>query len=123
MAFTMREVEMAPGSLTIGGKRFVVLPEREYERLTGISVAEPISPPWPKPDAEGNVPAIAYARISLARKLIAARKRAGWSQAELARQGGVRTETVNRIELGKNTPDEKTFAKLGKALKRVGVSL
>jgi len=114
---------MALGTLTIGGKRFVVLPEKEYERIVGIAVGEAGLPPLPEPDADGNVPAIAYARISLARKLIAARRRAGWSQAELARRGGVRTETVNRIELGKNTPDEKTFAKLGKALKDAGVSI
>jgi DNA-binding XRE family transcriptional regulator len=117
------EAKIAPGTLTIGRKRFVVLPVKEYERLSEMSGGEAGIPPLPPPDADGNVPAIAYARVSLARKLIGARRRAGWSQAELAGKGGVRTETVNRIELGKNTPDEKTFAKLSKALKRVGVSI
>ena len=114
---------MPPGTLTIGGRRFVVLPEKEYKRLSGTAVGESGLPRLPEPDKEGNVPAIAYARISLARKLITARRRAGWSQAELARRAKVRTETVNRIELGKNTPDERTFAKLGKALKLNGVSI
>jgi transcriptional regulator with XRE-family HTH domain len=74
-------------------------------------------------DSANNVPAIAYARASLARKLITARTRAGWSQAELARRSGVRPETINRIERGKNTPDERTFAKLAKALTKVGVKM
>ena len=72
-------------------------------------------------DADGHVPAIAYARISLSRKVVAGRKRAGWSQAELARRSGIRLETVNRIENGKNTPDEKTLTKIAKALKVVDV--
>ena len=66
-------------------------------------------PPLPRPDAEGNVPAVEYARASLARKIIQARRAAGWSQAELARRAGVRPETLNRIERGRNTPDTATI--------------
>ena len=109
---------MTVGTLTIRGKRFVVVPEEDYRRLTGTRLPE-----LPEPDEAGNVPAIAYARASLARKLIAGRSKAGWSQAELARRAGVRPETVNRIEHGRNTPDEKTFAKLARALAKAGVSV
>jgi DNA-binding XRE family transcriptional regulator len=109
---------MTIGTLTIRGKRFIVVPEEDYRRLTGGRLPE-----LPEPDEMGNVPAIAYARASLARKLIAGRDKAGWSQAELARRAGVRPETVNRIEHGKNTPDEKTFAKLVNALKKAGVNI
>jgi DNA-binding XRE family transcriptional regulator len=111
---------MTVGTLTIRGKRFVVVPEEEYARLSGGARG---LPPLPEPDADGNVPAIAYARASLARKLVGGRHQAGWSQAELARRAVVRPETVNRIERGKNTPDEKTFAKLTKALKKAGVRI
>ena len=117
------QINMTVGTLTIRGKRFVVLPEAEYERLSGEKLGGAPLPPLPRPDAGGNVPAIAYARASLARKLIAGRTRAGWSQAELARRAGVRPETVNRIERAKNTPDESTFAKLAKALGKGGVQI
>ncbi len=114
---------MTYGTLTIRGKRFVVVPEAEYQRLTGTGAKNAALPVLPRPDAQGNVSAIAFARASLARKLIAGREKAGWSQAEMARRAGVRAETVNRIERGKNTPDERTFAKLAGALKKAGVAI
>ena len=73
-------------------------------------------PELPKPDAEGNYPAVAYARVSLARKIIKARHQAGWTQADLARRAGIRPETLNRIEKGKTTPEVSTIAKIERAL-------
>jgi len=70
----------------------------------------------PKPDANGNVPALEYARASLARKLIVERRTRGWSQAELARRAGVRLETINRLEEAKHTADPATAKKIQKAL-------
>ena len=107
-------------TLTLGRKRFVVIPETEYKRLTRNgsrgSGNEAGLPPLPSADADGNVPAVEYARASLARKIIKARKAAGLSQAELARRAGVRPETLNRIERGRNTPDTATIAKISKVL-------
>ncbi len=80
-------------------------------------------PPLPKPDAHGNYPAIAYGRALLGRRIVAARNRAGWTQAELARRAGVRKETIHRSEAGKNNPDESTFAKIEKALAATGVTI
>jgi DNA-binding XRE family transcriptional regulator len=80
-------------------------------------------PPLPAPDAHGNYPAIAYGRALLARRIVAARHRAGWSQAELARRAGVRKETIHRIEAGKNNPDQSTFTKIEKAFAREDVTL
>jgi ribosome-binding protein aMBF1 (putative translation factor) len=71
-------------------------------------------------DADGNYPAVAYARASLARKIIKARGPAGLSQADLARRAGIRAETLNRIEKGKTTPDTATIAKIDRALKAAG---
>ncbi|MDM8005654.1 MAG: helix-turn-helix transcriptional regulator [Phycisphaerae bacterium] len=56
-------------------------------------------------------------REQLARHLIARRKNAELSQAELARRAGVRIETLNRIERGKTTPDFATIRKLVVAIK------
>jgi DNA-binding XRE family transcriptional regulator len=80
-------------------------------------------PPLPAPDAHGNYPAIAYGRALLARRIVAARHRAGWSQAELARRAAVRKETIHRIEAGKNNPDESTFAKNEKSLSANGITI
>jgi DNA-binding XRE family transcriptional regulator len=59
---------------------------------------------------------VAYARISLSRKIIKARRLAGLTQADLARRAGIRPETLNRIEKGKVTPDTATIAKIERAL-------
>src|SRR5665213_768228 len=90
----------------------MVIDRAEFERLTGraIDVGDPL-PPLPAPDAHGNYPAIPYGRALLARRIVAARNRAGWSQAELARRAGVRKETIHRIEAGKNNPDERAVDK------------
>jgi ribosome-binding protein aMBF1 (putative translation factor) len=95
--------------------------EPEYGRLLTAStgapaVSEKDLPPLPKPDADGNVPALQYARASLARKLIVERRARGWSQAELARRAGVRVETINRLEKAKHTADHATAGKIQNAL-------
>ena len=68
----------------------------------------------------GNYPAVEAVRVLLARKLIAARREAGLSQAELARRAGVRAETINRLEKGHHTPDAATFGKIERVLAKVG---
>ena len=110
--------------LELAGKQFVIIERKEFERLTGrpINAGAPL-PPLPKPDANGNYPAIAYGRALLARRIVAARNRAGWSQAELARRAHVRKETIHRIEAGKNNPDESTFTKIEKAFAADGVTV
>jgi transcriptional regulator with XRE-family HTH domain len=59
---------------------------------------------------------VEYARASLARKIIKARRTAGLTQADLARRAGIRPETLNRIEKGRTTPDVATIAKIERAL-------
>ncbi|MEX2141180.1 MAG: helix-turn-helix transcriptional regulator [Pirellulales bacterium] len=102
-------------TITLAGQRFVILPEAEYLRLhqTGEGAA---GPQLPLPDKRGNYPAIEAARAVLGQKLIEKRRALGWSQAELARRAGVRTETVNRLEQGKHTPSLPTVDKLQRAL-------
>ena len=110
--------------LELAGKQFVVIERDEFERLTGHPVeADGQLPPLPPPDANGNYPAIAYGRALLARRIVAARNKAGWSQAELARRAGVRKETIHRIEAGKNNPDESTFTRIEKAFAPGGIAV
>jgi ribosome-binding protein aMBF1 (putative translation factor) len=119
---------MAVQSLVVGGRRFAVIEWSEYERLarhaarrTAEARTTPEVLPLPEPDAQGHVPAVEYARASLARKLALARRAAGLSQAELAQRAGVRAETISRLEHGKHTPDARTFALIEKALATAGV--
>jgi DNA-binding XRE family transcriptional regulator len=110
--------------LELSGKQYVVIEREEFERLTKCAGNEgdPL-PPLPLPDANGNYPAIAYGRALLARRIVAARNLAGWTQTELARRAGVRKETIHRIEAGKNNADESTFKKIERAFvsKRITV--
>lgn len=100
-------------TLTLDGKRFVVLPEADFTRLTG----EPPEPELPPANERGNYPALETMRALLARDIIRSRRALGWSQAELARRAGVRAETLNRIEQGKHSASVATIDKLDKALK------
>lgn len=107
--------------LELAGRQYVLIEREEFEKLTGRQSASDQLPPLPAADASGNYPAIAYGRALLARRIVAARNQARWSQAELARRAGVRKETICRIEACKNNPDESTFAKIEGALAKVGV--
>jgi len=105
--------------IEVGGKRFVLLEEVEYERLCGESgqtVADDDAlPAYPAADATGRFPALAYTRIQLARNLIRERKALGLSQERLAKLAGVRQETLSRLETGKHTASAGTIDKLERA--------
>ena len=98
--------------VTLDGKRFVILSEEDYLRLS----AEPPLPDLPPTDARGNYPAREALRVVAARRLIRARRALGWSQIELARRAGVRVETLSRLEHGKHSASAATMEKLRRAL-------
>ncbi len=75
-------------------------------------------PPLPKPDEEGNVPALEYVRTSIARDIIRERKALGLTQEQLAKLSGVRQETICRLEMGLHSPTVRTVEKIDRALKR-----
>ena len=108
-------------TVTLAGTAFVILPAAEYERLRARSrlAAEEQTegPPLPEPDARGRFPAIAYARASLARKIIRRRRALGISQSELARRAGLRVETLNRLEKARTTPTIVTIDRIDRALR------
>lgn len=112
---------MLAQNIMLEGKPYVVLPRAEFDRLSTLAKAGDL-PPLPKPDAQGNFPAVEYARASLARKLIRDRVAAGLNQRELATLAGIRVETLCRIETGKHTPSVPTVDKLDRALKRYAKS-
>ena len=104
--------------LDIQGRKFVLIPEAEYRRLTKRTAhAIPSMPPL---SSDGIYPAGRAMRAMMARKIIAARNAVGLSQAALARKAGIRVETLNRLEKGKHTPDLATMAKINKALDAAG---
>lgn len=94
-------------TIVLEGKRFVILPEAEYQRIAGL----------PAVDSSGNRPAVAAMRAVLARDIVRDRELVGWSQAELARRAGIRVETLNRIETGKHTPSVATIEKIDTAFR------
>jgi len=102
----------------------VTLRRSEYERLLA-KAGERVNgkgPPLPKADANGNFPAVEFARASIARELIRQRTAAGLSQTELADLAGVRQETISRIETGKHTVREAVMEKIERALQVRGGS-
>jgi DNA-binding XRE family transcriptional regulator len=105
-------------TLDIRGKKFVLIPQSEYRRLT--RKVQPAIPAMPQLSSDGVYPAVEAMRTLMARKIIAARNAVGLSQAALARKAGIRVETLNRLEKGKHTPDLATMAKINNALDDAG---
>jgi DNA-binding XRE family transcriptional regulator len=101
--------------VTVKGKRMVMMNEADYEALLHKASAD--EPDLPAPDADGNYPALAALDVLQARDILRARRTLGLSQADLARRAGIRVETLNRIEHGKNTPSVPTIAKIDRALR------
>lgn len=109
---------MVAGTLQISGRRFVIVPETEYDRLRQrADVAGDVDfPELPAKLPSGNYPAMEALRVGLARKLIKRRWAVGLSQAEVARRAGIRSETLNRIEKAKVTADTATVTKISRVL-------
>ena len=105
---------MTTQTIQLDGKAYVVIERDVYERLATLDKM----PPLPEPDAEGNYPAVEYARAGLARNIIQDRVKTGLSQRELAELAGIRAETLCRIETGRHTASVPTIEKIDRALKK-----
>lgn len=102
--------------LELGNERYAVLPEHQLKRLmkqAGIRALPPEPPP-----ADLDLDASAWNAQAIAEHLVKRRERTGLAQAELARQAGIRVETLNRIERGKTNPDFSTIRKLVAAIRK-----
>lgn len=108
-------------TVKMNGKTFVLIEPRELQRLERIaSRAESDElPPLPATNADGNRPAVAFARASIARSIVTERKELGLTQEALAKSAGIRQETLSRLESGKHSPTIRTVQKIERALQRV----
>jgi DNA-binding XRE family transcriptional regulator len=108
-------------TLDLAGRKFVVLEEREYERLRALDrTADGAQlPDWPAANSKGNRPALEFLRISIARDIVKERVLLGLTQEQLAAQAGIRQETLCRLETGKQAPNVRTVDKIDQALKRI----
>ena len=108
-------------TIELAGHEYVLMPKSQYNRLRrGREKLDEIEevglPPLPETDSDGTYPAVATGRAILARKIMKRRWAQGWSQAKLAREAGIRPETLNRIEKCRVTADLATVNKLVAAL-------
>lgn len=106
--------------IELDGTRLVLMTERDYEELcrsAGQAPSDDDLPSFPKPDRSGNMPAVEYARVSIARDLIRARRAAGLSQEALAKLAGVRQETLSRIETAKHSATSATLDRIDRAMR------
>ncbi|HEY8668831.1 MAG TPA: helix-turn-helix domain-containing protein [Tepidisphaeraceae bacterium] len=111
---------MLAGTIQVSGKRFVIVPEAEYDRLRqrAAVAGDTDIPELPGKLASGNYPAMEAMRVGLARKLIKRRWGVGLSQAEVARRANIRPETLNRIEKAKVTADTATVTMIVRVLEK-----
>ncbi len=96
-------------SVELDGVRYVILRESVFDALCRQAGVPSADVP---PDKAASSSGLDMDQPALAQKLVARRRSAGLSQAELARRAGVRPETLNRIERGRTTPDFATIRKL-----------
>lgn len=103
---------IAPIEIIINRKRYIAVPEKEYERLFGNP------PALPSADAGGNRDAVKFAEASIARNIVRRREAAGLTQRDLAALAGIRVEVLNRAERGVVVPSTRTLTKIEVALGR-----
>jgi DNA-binding XRE family transcriptional regulator len=112
---------MSVQTLTVDKKKFALVPYEDYKQLLkGAKPDETGLPPLPEPLPGGNYPAREFMRASIARDIIKARRKAGLSQAELARRAGIQPAVLNRIEKAKVDAETATVDKIMAALDGVG---
>jgi len=112
---------IATQRIEVAGQHFVLIEQSEYERLCAragenAAASDEALPALPKPDKQGRVPALEYARASLARDVIRDRRAAGLTQQELADRAKTRQETISRIESGKYTASVKLIDRIDEVL-------
>lgn len=108
---------MSYGTMTLEGKRYVLVPEAEFDRLVG---APPV-PDRPAADANGRRPAVATAEAAIARNLVRDREAVGFTREQLAAAAGIRVEILARAEGGVKVPSLRTLTRIEAALIEAGL--
>ncbi len=75
-------------------------------------------PAYPKENADGNMSALKFCRVFIARAIIRERRALGLSQQALADLARVQQKTLSRIETAKHTATLATITKIDAALKK-----
>lgn len=109
-------------TVVLDGVSYAVLRESLLQALGRRAGVQLPPPPTTQAAPADPLPGTDLDRAGLARRLVDRRKRAGLTQAGLARAAGIRVETLNRIERGKHTPDFATVRKLVVAMQRAEAS-
>ena len=107
---------MTAQAFKLGGIDYVIVPKDEYDHLSSFAKSVEI-PSFPQPNERGNLPAVEFTQVSIARDIIRDRTALGLTRDELASLAGIRVATLNRIESGKVTPSVASIDKIDLALK------
>jgi ribosome-binding protein aMBF1 (putative translation factor) len=110
---------MAYATMTMNGKKFVLVPETEFRVMARHQDRR--VPELPPADANGCRPAVAFADATIARSITRDREAVGMSQTELAEAAGIRVEILSRAERGATLPSVRTLQKIENALARAGL--
>jgi DNA-binding XRE family transcriptional regulator len=111
---------MSVQTLTVARRKFALVPYEDYKLLLkGAKPDESGLPPLPKVLPSGNYPVREFLRVSIARDIIKGRRKAGLSQAELARRAGIQPAVLNRIERAKVDAETATVDKILGAINAV----
>jgi len=94
-----------PRDLELDGKRYVLVPKAEYERLQRRA-------------DDSREDASAFAHESIGLDLRARRHEAGLTLSAVARRAGIAAETLSRIENGRTDPAVGTVRSILKALQQ-----
>lgn len=103
--------------MELAGKDYVILGRTEHEQLTKLANTAQIAEML-LPDGEGNYPAVAYVRASLAEKITRDRRKAKLSHEDLARMARTDIRAVRRVETGQGVPSFWTVKAIDEVLKR-----
>jgi DNA-binding XRE family transcriptional regulator len=93
----------APRDVELDGRRYVLVPKAEFERL--LQEAD-------RPRAD----AASFVNDPLGPELRARRRRAGLTLAQVAQRAGIAAETLSRIENGRSDPSLGTLRCVLRAL-------
>lgn len=103
----MKKQKTAYQRVLLDGKWYVIIEEDEFRALTR---------PQNSKNKDDTLDAMNISGLRLADRMLQRRQDAGLTQKDLAKLAGIRVETLNRIEKGRNTPDFKTIRKLVNAI-------
>ncbi len=107
----------------LGGVRYAIVRERLFREMAQEACVELGVPRSGAASPDAAFSSMDMEKGTVARRLALRRKRAGLTQAELARRAGIRPETLNRVERGRTAPDFSTIGKLVSTLEKAEEAL